>query len=220
MPTWVWFPNLPLRYWHHICLSKITSMIGKPIQCDGPTAQMTWVSYARILIEIDLLSDLSSTVTVILPNGNTLVQQIVYKSFPRYCKQCKSLGHSTPSCPKGHTLWPRKRSHDTSASSASASPSAETAAVENQGQYCVVPSINPQEDPMSIEDATAGPLRTQSPGRKRPKLLVLSSLIHFPKRWVLHLHVLRGNTLHEVKQLPFLVWGRNLKTCWSFSIAT
>ncbi|KAJ6904352.1 hypothetical protein NC651_021468 [Populus alba x Populus x berolinensis] len=51
-------------------------------------------------------------------------KQIVYESLPRYCKQCKSLGHSTPTCPKGHIPRTRKRSHDTSASSTSASPSA------------------------------------------------------------------------------------------------
>ena len=66
-------PNLPLHSWSHICLSKIAIMVGKPIHCDGPTAQMTRVSYARVLIEVDLLSDLSSTITVVLPNGNTLV---------------------------------------------------------------------------------------------------------------------------------------------------
>ncbi|KAJ6976296.1 hypothetical protein NC653_031977 [Populus alba x Populus x berolinensis] len=38
MPTWVRFPNLPLRFWNNICLSKIASMVGKPIHCDGPTA--------------------------------------------------------------------------------------------------------------------------------------------------------------------------------------
>nr|TKR85169.1 hypothetical protein D5086_0000250220 [Populus alba] len=41
MPTWVWFPNLPLKCWNNICLSKIASMVGKPIHCDGPTAQMS-----------------------------------------------------------------------------------------------------------------------------------------------------------------------------------
>ncbi|KAJ6947527.1 hypothetical protein NC651_002038 [Populus alba x Populus x berolinensis] len=47
MPTWVRFPNLPLRCWNHICLSKIASMVGKPIHCDSPTAQMSRISYAR-----------------------------------------------------------------------------------------------------------------------------------------------------------------------------
>lgn len=126
----------------HICLSKIASMVGKPIHCDGPTTQMTRVSYARVLIEIDLLSDLPSTVTVILPNGNTLVHQLVYESLPCYCKQCKSLGHSTLTCTKGHVPRHRKRPHDTSACSANSSPSAETAAVEKQDQYCAGPSVN------------------------------------------------------------------------------
>jgi len=169
MPIWVRFPNLPLRCWSHICLSKIASMVGKPIHYDGPTTQMSRVSYARVLIEIDLLSDLPSTVTVILPNGNTLVQQLVYESLPRYYKQCKSLGHSTLTCNKGHVPRNRKRPHGTSACSTSSSPSAETAAVEKQDQYCVGPSVNPQEDPISIEAAAAGPISTQSPGRRRPK---------------------------------------------------
>jgi hypothetical protein len=54
-------------------------MIGKPIHCDDSIAQMTRLSYARVLIEVDLLSDLPSSVNVILPNGATLPQQIVYE---------------------------------------------------------------------------------------------------------------------------------------------
>jgi len=46
MPTWVRFPNLPLRCWTPICLSKIARMIGKPIHYDDSTAQMTRLSYA------------------------------------------------------------------------------------------------------------------------------------------------------------------------------
>ncbi|KAJ6941259.1 hypothetical protein NC651_007140 [Populus alba x Populus x berolinensis] len=79
---------------------------------------MTWVSYARVLIEVDLLSDLPSTVTVLLPNGKTLVQQLVYESLPCFCKQCKSLGYSTLTCTKGHVPRNRKRPHGNSASSA------------------------------------------------------------------------------------------------------
>ena len=160
MPTWVQFPNLPLRCRSHIGLSKIASMVGKPIHYDGPTAQMTWVSYACVLIEVDLLSDLPSTITVLLLNGNTLVQQLVYESLPCFCKQCKSLSHSTPTCTKGHIPRNRKRPHANSAYSASSSPYAETAAVEKQDQYCAGPSINLQEDPMSTEVAAADPTST------------------------------------------------------------
>ncbi|KAJ6979534.1 hypothetical protein NC653_027627 [Populus alba x Populus x berolinensis] len=121
MPTWVRFPNLPLRCWNNICLSKIASMVGKPIHCDGPTAQMTHISYARVLIEIDLLSELKTSVHVLLPNGTLLVQHLVYESLPRFCKHCKSLGHSTLTSNKGH-IRTRKRSHATSTRSASIVP--------------------------------------------------------------------------------------------------
>ena len=143
MPIWVRIPNLPLRCWNNICLSKIASMIGKPIQCDDPTAQMTRVSYARVLIEVDLLSILPSSVAMILPNGITLQQQIVYESLPQFCRQCKSLGHSTLTCSKGLKSRNKKRSHETPTSSASSNPSIETAVVEKKVQYCAGPSNDP-----------------------------------------------------------------------------
>lgn len=55
LPTWVKLPNLPLSWWTPLCLSKLATMIGKPIHCDIPTANMSRLSYARILIKVDLL---------------------------------------------------------------------------------------------------------------------------------------------------------------------
>ncbi|KAJ6977268.1 hypothetical protein NC653_029241 [Populus alba x Populus x berolinensis] len=170
MPTWVRFPNLPLRCWNNICLTKIASMVGKPIHCDGPTAQMTRISYARVLIEIDLLSELKTSVNVLLPNGTLLVQHLVYESLPRFCKHCKSLGHSMLTCNKGH-IRTRKRLHATSTRSASTSTSAETAAVEKQSPYCAGPSCNFREDPVSSEAAVMAlqPSSSQPPDCKSTK---------------------------------------------------
>jgi hypothetical protein len=134
-------------------------MIRKSIHCDDPTAQMTRLSHARVLIEVDLLSDLPSSVNVILPNGTTLPQQIVYESLPRFCKQCNILGHSTLTCTKGLKPRSKKRPYETLACSASSSPSKETAVAEKQEPYCAGPSVDPQVDPISTEAATAGALR-------------------------------------------------------------
>ncbi|KAJ6968624.1 hypothetical protein NC653_036570 [Populus alba x Populus x berolinensis] len=170
MPTWVRFPNLPLRCWNNICLSKIASMVGKPIHCDSPTAQMSRISYARVLIEIDLFSELKTSVNVMLPNGTLLVQNLVYESLPRFCKHCKSMGHSTPTCNKGHTRT-RKRPHATSTSSTSSGSSADTAAVEKQSPYCPGPSCIYREDPMTSEVAVMDlqPSSSQPPHCKRTK---------------------------------------------------
>jgi hypothetical protein len=45
-------------------------MIGKPIHYDAPTASMTRLSYARVLIEVHLLVDLPTFINLVLPNGS------------------------------------------------------------------------------------------------------------------------------------------------------
>jgi hypothetical protein len=71
---WVRFPNLPLRCWTPIYLSKLASMIRKPIYYDARTANMTRLLYARVLIEVDLLLELPTSVNVVLSNGASLSQ--------------------------------------------------------------------------------------------------------------------------------------------------
>jgi hypothetical protein len=56
-PVWVKLPNLPLLCWLAICLSKIASVLDKPIQCDKLTSNLARLFYARVLVEIDLLKE-------------------------------------------------------------------------------------------------------------------------------------------------------------------
>jgi len=109
LPTWVKLPNLPLRCWTPLCLSKIGSMIGKPIHCDIPTATMFRFSYARILDEVDLLQELPHAVQVVLPNGTPLSQQVTYESLPKFCTRCRVIGHSANSCNRGPKQKKRPR---------------------------------------------------------------------------------------------------------------
>ncbi|KAJ6973805.1 hypothetical protein NC653_033972 [Populus alba x Populus x berolinensis] len=100
IPVWVKFPNLPLKCWSIKCLSKIASVLGKPVQSDMLTSSMARLSYARVLVEVNLLSDLPYSIEVTLPNGSILHQQVVYETLPRFCKHCRKLGHITSSCTK------------------------------------------------------------------------------------------------------------------------
>jgi len=100
VPVWINFPNLPLKCWTPKCLSKLASVLGKPLQCDKLTATKERVSYARVLVEVDLLADLRSSINVTLPNGNTLIQRVINNTLPKFCKHCKVLGHSTGACSK------------------------------------------------------------------------------------------------------------------------
>jgi hypothetical protein len=100
VPVWVKFPNLPLECWSLKCLSKISSVLGKPVQSDMLTSTLSRLSYARVLVEVNLLSDLPYSIEVTLPNGHLLQQQVVYETLPRFCKHCKILGHLTSTCTK------------------------------------------------------------------------------------------------------------------------
>lgn len=79
--VWVKFPNLPIKCWSPNCLSKIASVLGKPLQSDMLTSSLTRLSYVRVLVEINLLSDLPYSIEVTLPNGSILSQQVVYETL-------------------------------------------------------------------------------------------------------------------------------------------
>jgi len=100
VPVWLKFPNLPLKCWTPRCLSKLASVLGKPLQCDKLTATKERVSFARVLVEIDLLADRRSSINITLPNGNTHIQRVIYETLPKFCQHCKVLGHSTGTCSK------------------------------------------------------------------------------------------------------------------------
>jgi hypothetical protein len=172
MPTWVRFPNLPLRYWTPLCLSKLASVIGKPIHCDEPTSNKSRLSYARVLIEVDLLGALPSPVNVKLPNGSTLNQQVFYESLPQFCKLCASIRHITTTCKKGSSKS-KKRSYD---AQPAASPFTGKKIVEQQQPSGPSPLVDTLAVPMTTEIAISTPWKPSSPGRKRTKFVLVVNL--------------------------------------------
>nr|TKR85204.1 hypothetical protein D5086_0000250570 [Populus alba] len=63
---------------------------------------MSRISYARVFVELDLLTDLKSFIVINLPNGVILKQPVIYEMLPRFCKLCKVLGHNTRTCTSYH----------------------------------------------------------------------------------------------------------------------
>ncbi|KAJ6370146.1 hypothetical protein OIU76_028423 [Salix suchowensis] len=100
VPVWIKLPNLPLKCWSSTCLSKIVSVVGRPIQSDMLTSSMARLSYACVLVEIDLRKKLRESVAICLPNGVMIDQQIVYETLPKFCSYCKVLGHMVETCSK------------------------------------------------------------------------------------------------------------------------
>jgi hypothetical protein len=169
MLVWVRFPNLPLQCWSPLCLSKLGSVIGKPLHFDSSTTSMTRLSYARVLIEIVLLAELPSLIDITLPNSVSESQAMLYESLPWFCKQCKTLGHFASACTNASSHKCKKHPATASTPSGCSNPLADTEAVEIQS-IREEPQGAPMIDPMSAEVAVVVEKRAGCSNCKRAKL--------------------------------------------------
>ncbi|CAK8560653.1 unnamed protein product [Lathyrus sativus] len=94
LPIWVKLPQLPLHLWGAKSLSKIGSVIGKPLVTVECTANKLRVSYARILIEVDITQPLIDEITIRNVAGDIIMQPVQYEWRPKFCETCQKLGHN------------------------------------------------------------------------------------------------------------------------------
>ncbi|XP_019239449.1 PREDICTED: uncharacterized protein LOC109219443 [Nicotiana attenuata] len=97
IPLWITFPGLPLGYWSTEALSKLASVVGKPMYTDKITAEMEKVSYARVLVETDISQPLPDSFELQTKRG-VITQQIEYEWKPKYCCECIRFGHNSDEC--------------------------------------------------------------------------------------------------------------------------
>ena len=101
VPIWIQLPGLPLDCWNARALSKIVSKVGKPITTDKMTLTKERFSFARVLVEVDVTSDIVSEVEIGLPTGVVYHQSVIPEFTPKFCKKCKIFGHEEATCGKG-----------------------------------------------------------------------------------------------------------------------
>ncbi|XP_011014910.1 PREDICTED: uncharacterized protein LOC105118625 isoform X2 [Populus euphratica] len=133
-------------------------------------------------------------------------KQLVYESLPRYCKQCKSLGHSTLTYTQGRIPRNKKRPHGTSAYQPALIPLQRLQLLRSrinivQGLLLLLKRILCPQKLLQLVLLAPGLLVVRD-----PRLWVLRPLLL--KRWALYLYLPRGSISLVVKQLPSLVWDR------------
>ncbi|XP_019264955.1 PREDICTED: uncharacterized protein LOC109242565 [Nicotiana attenuata] len=94
IPLWIRFPKLPLNCWDVNSLSRIASSIGTPMYADECTAKQLRVSYARMLMVVDMTKPLKDEITVEDSNGRTFLQPINYDWKPKFRETCQVIGHN------------------------------------------------------------------------------------------------------------------------------
>ncbi|XP_058722177.1 uncharacterized protein LOC131593630 [Vicia villosa] len=107
LPIWVKLPKLPLHLWGARSLNKIGSTIGVPLVTDECTAHKLRVSYARILVEVDITRKLADEITIKDPEGRLLKQGIEYEWRPKFCDKCQRVGHQCGMEPKKKVWRPK-----------------------------------------------------------------------------------------------------------------
>ncbi|XP_058722959.1 uncharacterized protein LOC131594767 [Vicia villosa] len=93
LPLWITLPNLPLYLWGERSISKISSAIGNPITTDECTARKLRISYARVLVEVDITKPVKQSITIRDHSGKEWEQKIEYEWRPKYCQTCLKIGH-------------------------------------------------------------------------------------------------------------------------------
>lgn len=93
IPLWIKFPNLPLLCWGSDSLSRISSLLGVPMFSDEYTTNQDRVSFARVLVEVDITSSLPDHVWIEDSYRKVFKQFVLYDWKPAYCKAYCTAGH-------------------------------------------------------------------------------------------------------------------------------
>ncbi|KAF3614026.1 hypothetical protein FXO38_35913 [Capsicum annuum] len=74
-------------------LSKIGSELGVPLYVNACTTAVDRISYAHVLVEMDITKDLPKKIKVEDPTGRIFGQPIKYEWVPLHCPICLNIGH-------------------------------------------------------------------------------------------------------------------------------
>ncbi|XP_070005030.1 uncharacterized protein [Nicotiana sylvestris] len=91
IPLWVRFPNLPINCWSMKALSKIGNILGNPVYADECITSSIRISYARMLIEMDITKPLPRSVKLQDPKERLIQQEVTYDWEPKYYTKCLKI---------------------------------------------------------------------------------------------------------------------------------
>ncbi|VFQ79935.1 unnamed protein product [Cuscuta campestris] len=97
---WIQFPDLEIKYWSLSGLSRLGSLLGKPIRTDRATAKRTKLDFARMMVAVKMKQEFPESIIFQDENERLITQHIKYEWCPVHCSSCKGLGHKAIECRK------------------------------------------------------------------------------------------------------------------------
>ena len=95
--AWIRIYSLPLEYWRPHVIFFIIKSIGTPLVLDENTMKKKRGMFARVFVDIDMLSPLPNHIWVECSNF-TFVVDVEYEWLPPFCSHYKVIGHELAQC--------------------------------------------------------------------------------------------------------------------------
>ncbi|XP_068461683.1 uncharacterized protein [Phaseolus vulgaris] len=89
--AWVRIYSLPLEYWRPKVIFSIIKGLGTPLALDENTMRKKMGMFARMLVNIDMLSPLFDHLWV-ERSDYTFIAGVEYEWLPPFCSHCKMIG--------------------------------------------------------------------------------------------------------------------------------
>ncbi|KAF3622172.1 Low affinity sulfate transporter 3 [Capsicum annuum] len=100
VPIWIRLSGFDFKDQSKKGLSKIGSLVGKPVMVDQSTEKKVSLNYARLLVEVELDFTILELIMFKNENENIVEQKVTYDWRPVLCKHSKKYGHSEEQCRK------------------------------------------------------------------------------------------------------------------------
>ncbi|XVF29489.1 hypothetical protein REPUB_Repub15cG0125200 [Reevesia pubescens] len=91
--AWVYFLDLPLKFYDSAILRRMGNLIGKAVRIDRTTSNILRGKFARLCVDLDLSKPLVSKIFIA---GRW--QRVEYKGLKMLCYHCGRFGHNENEC--------------------------------------------------------------------------------------------------------------------------
>ncbi|XP_060170469.1 uncharacterized protein LOC132601402 [Lycium barbarum] len=108
VPIWIKLPGLDFKYWSVKGLSKLGSLVGKPLMVDQNTEKKRGLHFARLLVEVKMGAKLPDTILFRNERDTIVEQKVMYDWKPTLCNLCQKYGHSEGECRRKNAPKPKK----------------------------------------------------------------------------------------------------------------
>ncbi|KAK1581724.1 hypothetical protein Q3G72_008459 [Acer saccharum] len=85
-------------YWHPRTIMEIARGVGIPLQLDQATRDGDYGFNGRVLVDVDLMDNLPSSLMIERDDHRGFTVEVVYENLPNICDKCNMFGHDVAKC--------------------------------------------------------------------------------------------------------------------------